>query len=157
MIRLPTIFLAVVIAAGEIYAAQLGAGEGWLLFETGDHAGAEALWRELAETGDANAMSGLGHAAAVRGDEREAARWHHEAAVRGHGPSQVLIGSAYAEGRGIERDPLLAYVWYHFAALNGHAKAALARDEVGLALSPEEQALARSMVESWRNEGIPRP
>ena len=100
-------------------------------------------------------MVGLGHVAAIRGRDAEAVRWYHAAAVRGHAAAQALLANAYLEGRGVGRDPELAYAWYHVAAASGHVKAIVARDFAGQWLTPQRQAEVRAMVRRWRIDGMP--
>lgn len=136
-------------------AGQAPADSGLAHFEAGDMAAAAAAWAPLARRGDRWAMVGLGHVAAIRGRDAESVRWYHAAAVRGHAAAQALLANAYLEGRGVGRDPELAYAWYHVAAASGHVKAVVARDFAGQWLSPQRQAEVRAMVRRWRIDGMP--
>lgn len=136
-------------------AGGAAADTGREYFERGEYAAAVAAWTPLAESGDRWAMAGLGHVAAMRGEDEEAARWYHGAAVRGHAAAQILLASAYLEGRGVARDPSRAYAWYHIAADNGHAGAAAARDLAARWLTPQRQAEARALARRWLTRGMP--
>ena len=136
-------------------AGAAPADTGRIHFENGDYEAAEAVWAPQAERGDRWAMVGLGHLAALRGEDSEAARWYHAAAVRGHDTARVLLASAYLAGRGVARDPVLAYAWYHVAAGNGNARAAAAREVAARWLTADEQAETRAMVRRWRLHGMP--
>ena len=100
-------------------------------------------------------MAGLAHIAAVRGDYATAVRWHHRAAAHGDLEALILLGSAYLEGRGVPRDPLLAYAWYHLASLRGRINAARARDLAGRWLTDEQAVEARALAARWRIDGPP--
>ncbi len=149
MLRIGTLLFAALIAG------HASANAGRSHFENGDYAAAASVWAPLAARGDRWAMVGLGHVAAMRGADAEAARWYHAAAVRGHVEAQVLLASAYLEGRGVAWNPALAYAWYHLAAQNGHAKAEAARDMAGGWLSDERRAEARATVRRWLIDGMP--
>lgn len=45
------------------------------------------------------------------------------AAEDGHVESMFLLGTAYAQGKGVPRDDALAARWFHQAARKGHARA----------------------------------
>jgi TPR repeat protein len=131
------------------------ADQGWDHMQRGDLVSAYTYWRPRADAGDPSAMAGLAHIAAVRGDHEAAVRWHHRAAARGDLEALNLLGSAYLEGRGVPRDPMLAYAWYHLASLQGRANAARARDLAGNWLTDEQAAEARALAARWRVDGTP--
>jgi TPR repeat protein len=143
------------LAAAVAWGSPVRAQDGWDEIGRGDLAAAGALWRPRAETGDVNAMVGLAHVASMEGRDADAALWYHRAATRGHAGAQVLLASAYLEGRGVARDPKLAYAWYHLAAEKGHANAAHARDLAGRWLTPDQRAEARAMARLWQVKGMP--
>ena len=153
MFRLMVVLLLAAVVAVE--PAPSRADAGWEHMQRGDLAAADAHWRPRAEAGDAAAMAGLAHIAAVQGDHATAARWHHRAAAAGNREALILLGSAYLEGRGVPRDPQLAYAWYHYASVGGRANAARARDLAGRWLSDEQAAEARTLAERWRIDGPP--
>ena len=156
MIRRVIVSVAVAaVAAAVTWVSPVRAEEGWDAIGRGDLAAAEALWRPRARAGDVHAMVGLGYVASIGGREADAALWYHRAATRGHAAAQALLASAYLEGRGIARDPKLAYAWYHLAAENGHANAMRARDLAGRWLTPDQQAEARAMARLWQVRGMP--
>jgi len=136
-------------------AAIAHAGEGWRFLERDDLASAGAYWASRADSGDIDAMSGLAHIAALRGEHASAALWLHQAAAAGHTPSLVLLASAYLEGRGVPRDPRLAYAWYHLASIEGLIHAARARDFAGGWLTAEQSAEARALAARWQADGAP--
>lgn len=131
------------------------ADPGWEFMESGDLVAADAYWRPLADAGNGAAMAGLAHIASVRGDHETAVLWHHRAAAAGEREAINLLGSAYLEGRGVARNPVLAYAWYHYASLRGSANASRARDLAGRWLSDEEAAEARALANHWKVDGPP--
>jgi len=139
-----------------IQAAPSRADAGWDHMQRGDLAAADGYWRPRAEAGDAAAMAGLAHIAAVRGDHATAVRWHHRAAAGGDHEASILLGSAYLEGRGVPRNPVLAYAWYHYASLRGRPNAARARDLAARWLTDEQAAEARALAKHWRVDGPPK-
>ena len=136
-------------------AAIAHADDGWRHLERDDLASADAYWAPRAEAGNIDAMSGLAHIAALRGEHASAALWLHKAAAAGHTPSTVLLASAYLEGRGVPRDPRLAYAWYHLASIDGQVHAARARDFAGRWLTAEQSAKARALAARWQADGAP--
>jgi TPR repeat protein len=50
-------------------------------------------------------------------------RWTRRAALQGYPDAEFSLGLAYAEGRGVERDPQQALGWLQRAARRGHAPA----------------------------------
>ena len=149
MLRIAILMLAACLAG----AAPADTGRAH--FERGDYDAAVAAWTPLAERGDRWAMVGLGHVASLRGADSEAARWYRAAAARGHAEAQVLLASAYLEGRGVPRDPFLAYAWYHVAVENGLERAVAAREVAARWLDADRQAEARALARRWRIDGMP--
>src|ERR1035437_10044439 len=81
------------------------------------------LLRRQAERGDAEAMTCLavGHMDLQNFDE--ATRWFRRAADLGFPDAQFLLGSAYDDGKGVEKDSVEAVRWYRLAADQGDATA----------------------------------
>jgi TPR repeat protein len=102
--------------------------EAW---QNGDHAGAVAIWRNLAEKGDADAAFNLGQAfrlgRGVPADSAQAKRWFEMAANKGHVDAQVSLGLLLFDSgeRGV------AMNWLNKAADKGEPRALLV---VGTAL-----------------------
>jgi hypothetical protein len=60
------------------------------------------------------------------GEERDPAAgavWLRRAAEQDHADAQYELGVAYAEGRGVEKNPTEAMLWISKAAQNGQPKA----------------------------------
>ena len=102
--------------------------EAW---QNGDHAGAVAIWRNLADKGDADAAFNLGQAfrlgRGVPADSGQAKRWFEAAANKGHVDAQVSLGLLLFDSgeRGV------AMNWLRKAADKGEPRALLV---VGTAL-----------------------
>ena len=81
-----------------------------------DYPEAAELWKPLAEKGDAQAAASVGslYEYGLNGmtkDENEAAKWRKMAAMLGDGGSQEALGEKYADGEGVPKDNVRAYVW----------------------------------------------
>lgn len=92
-----TILLAFCLAlAAPAVAATLTVKAGVEAWQKGDHAGAVAIWRNLAEKGDADAAFNLGQAfrlgRGVPADSAQSKKWFEAAANRGHVDAQVSLG-----------------------------------------------------------------
>ena len=102
--------------------------EAW---QNGDHAGAVAIWRNLAEKGDADAAFNLGQAfrlgRGVPADSAQAKRWFEMAASKGHVDAQVSLGLLLFDSG----DRGAAMSWLNKAADKGEPRALLV---VGTAL-----------------------
>ena len=102
--------------------------EAW---QSGDHAGAVAIWRNLADKGDADAAFNLGQAfrlgRGVPADSGQAKRWFEAAANKGHVDAQVSLGLLLFDSG----DRGAAMSWLRKAADKGEPRALLV---VGTAL-----------------------
>jgi TPR repeat protein len=52
-----------------------------------------------------------------------AVTWYRQAAEQGHTEAQIMLGIAYENGLGVDKDTSEAVVWYRRAAANGYADA----------------------------------
>jgi len=126
----------ILLACGMAIAAPAAAAaptvkagvEAW---QNGDHAGAAAIWRNLAEKGDADAAFNLGQAfrlgRGVPADSAQAKRWFEMAASKGHVDAQVSLGLLLFDSG--ERGAAMS--WLNKAADKGEPRALLV---VGTAL-----------------------
>jgi hypothetical protein len=68
--------------------------------------------------------------------------------------AQFNLGVRYANGQGVERDPVQAYLWFSLAAQGLLGKEAdtarQARDSIKSTLTPEQVARGDEMVKTWR-------
>lgn len=118
--------------------------EGRRALGAGDYTGAEKAWRPLAEAGDPNAQLAMGLLADLLNRHAEATDWYRHAARKGLSAAQVLLGQAYFEDGG---DRAAAYCWVAKAVAKGHPKADLLLANIEAALSPDELARAKGLVE----------
>jgi cell division septation protein DedD len=127
--------MAIAMATAVLATADAGAAptvkagvEAW---QKGDHAGAVAIWRNLAERGDADAAFNLGQAfrlgRGVPADSGQATRWFEAAANKGHVDAQVSLGLLLFDSG--ERGAAMS--WLRKAAAKGEPRALLV---VGTAL-----------------------
>ena len=82
---------------------------------------AESWYKSAAELGDAQAQFRLGllYEQGLNGkaSDRDAAAWYQRAAEQGHPEAQCNLGLLYVqEGRGLDRNPVLALEWFRRAA-----------------------------------------
>lgn len=109
---------------------------------------------ELANQGHPIAQFNLGvkydFGQGVDKDPVQAVRWYRLAAAQGHGGAQYNLGGMYFEGVGVQRDLVRATMWFTLSAEAGVAGAAKNRAVLARALSPEQQAQARSMALACR-------
>ena len=144
-LALPALLLATTLVFAVVSSAKAEPTPGWKAFTTGDHKKAEAIWHPLAEQGDYHAAFGMGVLSQTRDQFEDAAKWYEQAARAGLTSAQVLLGSMYIDGRGVQRDAVRAYAWLHRATLDGHANAAWARDAVGAVLTPDQLSQAEAL------------
>lgn len=129
--------------------------DAWEAVRKGDYQAAERVWRPRAEKGEIEAQVFLGHMESMRGRDGKAAEWYALAAAKGDAAAQALLANLYLEGRGVPRDPVIAYAWYDLAAANGHRNAAKARDQVAKLMSQDDVRKAVDLAQSWIEKGPP--
>jgi hypothetical protein len=75
-------------------------------------------------------------------------------ADRGDAISQTLLGSMYADGQGVARDYVRAYLWLSLAASGSpdvvRPRAIAARDKVAVLMSPAQIAKAKALAAAWK-------
>jgi TPR repeat protein len=79
-----------------------------------------------------------GVAAISRSDWATALNALYGPAIGGDAEAQYLIGTLYAEGRGVEPDSAAAVAWWAQAATQGHAGAAAEVERLGAQLDPDQ-------------------
>ena len=79
---------------------------------------------------------------------RAAAEWR-AAAAKGDARSQFRLGELYENGRGVERDPVLALMWYSIAAKAGYTEAGLAGSLLAANMTPKQTRRARRLASRW--------
>src|ERR1700740_3312324 len=81
------------------------------------------LLRRQAERGNVEAMTCLAADYIDLQNFQEATRWFRKAAELGFPDAQVMLGSAYDQGKGVEKDSAEAVRWYRRAAEQGDTTA----------------------------------
>ena len=69
-------------------------------------------------------------------------QWFLKAAENGNANAQLEIGSAYAKGDGVLKDPVEAHAWCNIAGVRGEEKAQKARDSLEEKMTKEQIAEA---------------
>ena len=131
MIRRSILLACCMALAAPAAAATPTVKAGVEAWQKGDHAGAVAIWRNLAEKGDADAAFNLGQAfrlgRGVPADIAQAKKWFEMAANKGHIDAQVSLGLLLFDSG--ERGAAIS--WLQKAADKGEPRALLV---VGTAL-----------------------
>jgi hypothetical protein len=73
-------------------------------------------------------------------DFEEAVKWYRLSAEQGDANAQINLGEAYAKGKGVPKDLVLAYKWSNMASAQGNENASLL-------LADLEKAMTRSQIE----------
>ena len=84
-----------------------------------------------------------------------AGRWFRAAADQGNPTSQYFLGAIYAEGRGIEADPIEAHKWLGLAVANAsdpqlHQSASAYLEALEAEMTPEQIAEAEFQARAWQ-------
>jgi TPR repeat protein len=82
----------------------------------------------------------------VEKDPAQAIHWYRLAAAQGHGGAQFNLGGMYFEGLGVKRDLVRATMWFTLSAEAGVGGASKNRAILARAMSPEQQAQARTLA-----------
>ncbi|MCL6682641.1 SPOR domain-containing protein [Sphingomonas alba] len=155
--RLRIAIASVALALGSSVTAQAptvkSGVEAW---QRGDHAGAVAIWRNLAEKGNVDAAFDLGQAyrlgKGVPADSSQAKHWLEVAAKKGHTDAQVSLGLLLFDSG----DRATAMTWLKRAAEKGEPRALLV---VGTALFngdglPQDPVLGYAYVSRAAAQGL---
>ena len=89
-------------------------------------------------------------------DYDAAVKWFVKAASQGNKQAFFNLGFCYANGRGIEKNPVMAYVCFFMSVASGDTEAVVARDEAEKKLSPAQVAEGKRLASEWR-EKHPKP
>ncbi|HMB77278.1 MAG TPA: tetratricopeptide repeat protein, partial [Kiloniellaceae bacterium] len=134
--------------ADDAWAAGT-AGSGIEAFEKGDYERALAIWRTEADNGDREAAFQVGYlydtGKGVPEDNALAASWYSKAAVLGHPFGQFNLAAMFANGDGVVRDRVLAYMLFDLAA-DRDADGARERDLLASEMTPLEIARANRLT-----------
>ncbi len=92
-------------------------------YRGGDVVRAMALLKTSADAGHAPSQSLLAYILDQAEFNEEAVAYYRKAAAQGDADAEYGLGSMYAAGEGIQRDPAQAHEWITRAAQHGHANA----------------------------------
>lgn len=96
-----------------------------------------------------NAQICLGNLYAKQQNFDEAKKWYTRAAEQGLTSAQLDLGRRYANGAGIGKDLVRAYMWLNLAASAGDVSISKERDEVARSLSPAQIAEGQQLSRVW--------
>ncbi len=105
---------------------------------------AEKLYRPLAGRGNRTAKAWID---AFDAEEAEKLR---EAANQGNAMAQFGLAEAYEEGRGVQKDFVLAYMWGRLAADGGHEDAGKFLRSLEREMTQAEVMRAQRKVQEWK-------
>jgi TPR repeat protein len=122
------------VPAAPVLAAPADAPfrEGLSAYNSGDYHKAMKIWLPLAQREDAASQAGIGfmyhRGLGMVTDNRKAAYWLRKAAEHGQPEGQLMLGSLYFYGAGVEKSYVQAYAWCDLAQDGGSADAQMCRD-----------------------------
>ena len=89
-----------------------------------------------------------GMAAYNRGDYVPAVQLFRPLAQAGNARAQSVLGSMYKKGQGVAKNSAHAFIWFTLAAKRGDGKAKAELRSISAAMTPEELAHAREMLQA---------
>ena len=96
-----------------------------------------------------------GLAAHERGDFALAMQWYRKAADQGNANAQSILGVMYANGRGVTKDDVQAYMWVNLAAAGTsdadvREQAQKTRDAFAARMTPAQIGEAQRLSREWK-------
>jgi hypothetical protein len=82
----------------------------------------------------------------LRGQYSNALNEFTPLANEGNPEAQYILGSMYAQGKGVLQDYAQAHAWFNLAASQGHDKASLYRDEIAKKMTSNQVARAQQLA-----------
>lgn len=92
--------------------------------------------------------SGLGYY--LQGDYTSAKQEFTILANQGNADAQLMLGDMYANGQGVDKDPVEAYKWYDIASGNGLKSAETSRDKIAQQMNADEITEAKKLADEWK-------
>ncbi|MBZ5672532.1 MAG: sel1 repeat family protein, partial [Acidobacteriia bacterium] len=127
-----------------------------------DYSEAEKWLRVAAEGGHGDAAYNLGllylrHLPGQTGspDETQATKYFRMAADQGIGDGQCYLGKMYAEGTGLPKDLVSAYLWMHLASQNGAEQCSLGLKALETEMKPDQVNEAKRRAAAWKPQPHP--
>ena len=115
-------------------------------------------WYELAaEQGNSESLYNLGNLFYI-GKKKpmlhinyvRAARYYRQAAESGDEISQFSLGKMYAEGKGVTKDYIQAYMWLNISNAKGFKPAGKLRDALEKKMTKDQISKAQEMSKNWK-------
>ena len=120
-------------------------------YERGKYQTALRLFRELAEQGQVHSQRMIGNiydkGLGVPQNFDKAVHWYSKAATQKDPAAQYHLGLKYANGHGVEKDPMEAYIWFAISFNNGYELAAYPLRVLNKSLSTIDRQEALKVVE----------
>lgn len=148
-----------VLPAGAATPADEGFQQARKMFVRGDVVGAMPLLRKAADEGHAPAQALLAQILDQAEFDKEAVDYFRKAALQGNADGEYGLGTMYAGGEGVARDPQEALRWYRLAAGHGHDRAILVlalahlRGDLGLTDRRRDDGQARQWIRMAAEKG----
>jgi TPR repeat protein len=117
--------------------------------------GQAAIWLErAAEGGNARARYQIGNMYAagmgVPADDMKASYYLLKAANQNMAVAQLAMAQRFYHGQGVPKDAVQSFLYAALSARQGNEDALAIVNTIGPALSPEDQARAKALVEGWK-------
>lgn len=121
-----------------------------------DYAEGEKLVTPAANAGNAQAQFNLGLLYMNGYREKEStgatAMWLERAALNGHPMAPLVLGGAYAYGKGVTKDFAQAYTWFLIAKETGNEQAAPYVEKGSLLFTEAQRAETHQQVQAWMDK-----
>ena len=95
-------------------------------------------------------LSDYGRAALERADYAVAAQWFRKAADQGNARAQGNLGVMYADGQGVPKDYVQAYMWFNLGAAGGSELGGKNRDAIAARMTPAQIGEAQRLSREWK-------
>ena len=83
-------------------------------------------------------------------DYKQALYWYTKAAEQGDADAQNMLGLMYANGEGVPKDSVLAYLWWNLAAAQGLKSAKRNLGKIEKIMTREQIAEAQRLSREWK-------
>ena len=80
----------------------------------------------------------------------EAVKWFRKAAEQGEGTAQKLLGEAYAQGKGVRRDYVMAHMWANLAVVSGAHNAEEDQNFYASNMTSKQIEEAQRLAREWK-------
>ena len=87
---------------------------------------------------------------ALQKDDVQAVKWFRLAANQGYANAQATLGFRYANGEGVPKDYVQAYMWSNLGAAGGDELGGKNRDLVAARMTPADISEAQRLSREWK-------